>query len=464
MGTAALLPRLHPWLFLLIFACPLAAQERADSLAPSDSLPRPDALAPADSLGRPDSLAPADSLAGRDSLANRAALGGRDSSAAAPDMAALADAGAPAGYDVSPHGIHGFDVGHLNRVDGWTPSVGITLLPVRPNALPTLDFTLGLRTNRTDHPWGRAAISQIFGSLDRLQVSAEAYLDTHTPDGWKVGARENDLWVFLARTDLRNYYDAEGARFALSSSDLRPWGVTIALQSEHNESLEQDPFFTLTTLFGDDDDFRSNPPVLDGRVTSASLEARFITASSQSPALRVPGWSLGAGLERAWEGLGGDVSFWRGTLNVRRYTRLGERHWLNARVYVTGPVLGTDALPGQRFTYLGGPGSLPGFATLEFAGDRGALGSVEYTYQLPNTSWSSPVFLLWQLEVFSNLGNAVDEANREELYSDLHWDAGAGVSGVTVLGYLGLFIAQHLSDAGGSSSGPRAFFRLQRAF
>ncbi len=437
MGTAAVLQRLHPWLFLLILACPLAAQERAG--APPDSLP-PDTTARADSLAHP------------------------DSTPAAPDVAALAKANTPAGYEVSPHGIHGFDVGHLNRVDGWTPSLGITLLAVRPNALPTLDLAAGLRTNRTDDPWARAKVSQIFAGLDRLQVTAEAYLDTRTPDGWKVGARENDVWVFLARTDLRNYYDAEGVRLAVSSSDLRPWGLTLVLQSEHNESLVQDPFFTFTTLFGDDGNFRPNPAVLDGRVTSASLEARFVTASSQSPALRVPGWSLGAGLERAWQGLGGDVSFWRGTLHVRRYTRLAERHWLNARAYVTGPVFGTDALPGQRFTYLGGPGSLPGFDTLELGGDRGVLGSVEYTYQLPNTSWSTPVFLLWQLEVFSNLGNAVGEADRADLYSDLHWDAGAGVSGVTVLGYLGLFLAQRLSDADGSSSGPRVFFRLQRAF
>jgi outer membrane translocation and assembly module TamA len=270
--------------------------------------------------------------------------------------------------------------------------------------------------------------------------------------------------VFLTRTDLRNYYDAAGVRLAASSSDLRPWGLTLALQSEHNESVDQDPFFTLTTLFGDDEDFRPNPSVLDGRVTSASLDARFVTASSQSPALRVAGWNLGAGLERAWQGLGGDVSFWRGTLHVRRYTRLAERHWLNARVYVTGPVLGTDDLPPQRFTYLGGPGSLPGFDTLELAGDRGVLGTVEYTFQLPSTSWSTPVFLLWQLEVFSNVGNAVDEGDRTRLYSDLHWDAGVGVSGVTVLGYLGLFLAQRLSDLDAPSSGPRVLFRLQRAF
>jgi hypothetical protein len=431
------LRRIHRWLFLLILACPLYAQEHA--------------AAPADSAAR-DSMAHGDSLSPRDSIALE------------PDVATLVESGAPAGYEVSPHGFHGFDIGHLNRVDGWTPSVGLTLLSVRPNALPTLDLAAGLRTNRTDEPWARASVSQIFAGLDRLQVTAEAYRDTRTPDGWKVGARENDVWMLLARTDLRNYYDAEGVRLAISTSDLRPWGVTLALQSEHDKSLVQDPFFTLGTLFGDDEDFRPNPSVFEGRLVSASLEARFLTASSQSPALRVPGWNLGAGLERAWTGLGGDVSFWRGTLHVRRYTRLAERHWLNARAYVTGPVLGTDVLPRQRFTYLGGAGSLPGFDTLELEGDRGVLGSLEYTFQLPNTSWSTPVFLLWQLEVFSNLGNAEDEQERAALYSDLQWDVGAGVSGVTVLGYLGLFIAQRVTELEGSSSGPNLLFRLQRAF
>jgi hypothetical protein len=200
------LRRSNPWLFLLLIAHPLTAQEGRAA---------PDSLAPADSLVRADSLTPADSLA-------------PPVSKPAPDRAALVEAGAPSGYDVSPHGYRGLDVGHLNRVDGWAPSIGFTLLPVRPNALPTLDIAAGVRTNRLDEPWGRLAASQIFAGLDRFQLAAELYRDTRTPDGWKVGARENDVWVFLTRTDLRNYYDAAGVRLAASSSDLRPWGVTLA--------------------------------------------------------------------------------------------------------------------------------------------------------------------------------------------------------------------------------------------
>jgi hypothetical protein len=429
-------PRRSPlWLFLLLASHRLPAQER--------EAPPPDSSAAqrADSLPAPPAPpAPADSI----------------------DVAALTEGGTPAGYEASLHGIQGLDVGHLDRVDGWTPAVGVTLEPVRPNALPTLDLAIGVRTSRPREPFTRFSATQIFPGLDRLRVAVEGYRSTRTPDDWKVGPRENDIWVLLAHQDLRNYYQADGARLAVSSSDLRPWGLALSLLLEDQRSIEADAFPTLPSAFGEEENFRANPAIAEGRMASATLDARLVTASSQSPALRVPGWNLGASLERAGSALGGDQTFWRGMLDLHRYTRLSDRHWVNARLYLTGPVLGTRTLPRQRFTYLGGPGSLPGFDPLEIAGDRGALGTVEYTFQLPNTSWSTPVFLLWQLELFSDVGGATSRAG--DLLSDLHWDAGAGVSGVTVLGYLGLFFAQRVSDLDQSSAGPRLFFRLQRAF
>ncbi|MFN2431790.1 MAG: BamA/TamA family outer membrane protein [Gemmatimonadota bacterium] len=381
-----------------------------------------------------------------------------------PSIPAFVERASARGYEVSLAGLRGFEIGHLNRVDGWRPGFGLSLLSVRPNALPTLEVSAGMRTHRLEEPWVRATATQILSDLDRLRVWVEGYRDTHTPDGWKIGARENDFWVFLAHSDLRNYYEANGVRLGASTSDLRPWGFELTLLTETNESVQEDGFFTLPTLFGDEGAFRPNPSIAEGRVTSAALEARLVTAASQSPALRVPGWSLTGSLERAGAVLGGDHSFWRGTLHVRRYTRLAERHWLNARLHLSAPVLGTEELPRQRFTYLGGPGSLPGFDTLILGGDRGVLASGEYTFQLPTTPWSAPVFLLWQLEVFSNVGNAVERSARARLYSDLRWDAGLGVSGVTVLGYLGVFLAQRLSNLDEPSSGPRLLFRLQRTF
>lgn len=423
-------------------------------MPPADSLP-----APADSLpARADSLpAPADSLP---ALADSAA------GAPPPDfpLVGIVEAASARGWDVEMHGVSGFDLGHLDRVDGWTPSFGLTLLSVRPNALPTVDLTAGWRSNRPRRPFGRIAVTQIFAGADRLRVAAEAYRATHTTDAWKVGARENDLSVFFFRTDLRNYYEANGVRVSAASSDLRAVGATLTLIAEQNRGLQQDGFFTASTLLGDDEDFRPNPLVPDARVTAAVLEARLVTASTQSPSLRVPGWNVAVELERAFDALGADVTFWRGRLDLRRYTRLAARHWVNARLHLEGPVLGTEELPRPRFTYLGGPGSLPGYDSLVLGGDRGVLASAEYTFSLPNTSWSTPVFLLWQLEVFSNAGNAVPAAERTRLWSDLHWDAGVGVSGVTVLGNLGLYVAQRLSHMDERHDGPRVFARLARAF
>lgn len=426
-------------LVLAVLPASAARGQEPDSLTPPIT-PAPDTTA-TDSIARPDTAG-----------------------AGPPPIPGIPGERAPRGYEVDLHGIQGFDIGHLNRVDGLTPSFGLSLLSVRPNVLPTLEAEIALRTSRTETPAYRVAATQIFAGLDRFRMALEVYDETATSDAWKVGERENDVWVFLVREDLRNYYAARGARLSLTTSDLRAWSAALRLVAESNRSLDTESFFTLTTIFGDDAAFRPNPPVAEARLTSATLELRLHTAATQSPSLRVPGWNLAAAVERAGSALEGELAFTRGTLHLRRYNRLGERYWLNLRLFATGPLGDTRALPPQRFTYLGGAGSLPGFEPLEIAGDRAVLASAEIDVQLPNTSWSAPVFLLWQLELFSNAGHAVFRDDRSRLLSDLHWDAGAGVSGITVLGYLGVFAAQRLSHLDEPSSGPRVFFRLQRTF
>src|SRR5690606_8830262 len=56
-------------------------------------------------------------------------------------------------------------------------------------------------------------------------------------------------------------------------------------------------------------------------------------------------------------------------------------HGLELRLHFRGPLPGTDALPRQRWTFLGGAGTFPAFGIATFRGDR--LAFVETTYIIP---------------------------------------------------------------------------------
>ena len=122
------------------------------------------------------------------------------------------------------------------------------------------------------------------------------------------------------------------------------------------------------TLFHDDDGWRANPRIDDGRVHVADVEFDLDTRTSEINPWA--GWLIKANYEHGigdfWINeseftfLQEHRSYGRAFFDIRRYNRISPKRQINARL-VFGGWLGGDELPLERRFSVGGIGTIPGF-------------------------------------------------------------------------------------------------------
>lgn len=383
-----------------------------------------------------------------------------------PEPLAPAEPAAPAPLEIEldssgpwlfePMGLWGFTVDHYNRIDGLTPGWGFRLEPVEPTRTPSLVARIAVPTTRHRLYW-RLAASQRLPLPGALVLRAEHFQRAATFDDWKVSTRENDVSSFVAASDLLDWWREKGTTVALDAEtpDGRFLGSLSFLAARQRSERNRAPF----ALFGGDEDWRDNPPIQEGRLRALILEARFDTRDVQSPLLPFPGWSIRGTWEGAGGPLGGDLDFSRASLDVRRYTRIGRDAWWDWRVVWMG-ALADDDVPSQRRVKLGGPGSLRGFRTATFVGDAGIQAQSEVRLPLPVTEKIAIAFLSWHWVGFIDAGAVA----AEDRWGRVHASVGTGISGVNILTYVGVFLAQRITDFDGDEIRPRLIVRLRRDF
>jgi hypothetical protein len=239
-------------------------------------------------------------------------------------------------------------------------------------------------------PGDIAAAAALDLQRGRTRLSAAAEQAYFTNDEWIRSDLDNSLVFAWSGRDLRNYYRAE--RFyaeAGHAGERRRWAWQAALraQTEKARSLPaRDPW----TLFGDGD--RRNPPIDDGR-TNSIVGQGAIAWHGESAALR-----LGTALEAAADFTGGDFSFARFILDGD-WTMLALRdHTLEIEWRFQGPLPGTRSLPRQRWTFVGGSGTLKTFPIAHFPGDRLVFVETDYIIPLP-ASFRFPILGAPALEI-----------------------------------------------------------------
>jgi hypothetical protein len=229
---------------------------------------------------------------------------------------------------------------------------------------------------------------QFLGGRGAVRVGATLHSTIDPIEDGHVIDLENSLATFLLHRDLRDHYGREGwSVFASVDAPRTPWDVTLALRSEHHSSV---PTGSPWTLFRNQETWRAQPLVGEGRLTSLALDGRWDTRNS--PGDPSHGWYVTGQLEQALRSdlgrpeavlseplpivepvrVGGEAypgGWIRGRLDVRRYNRLSPEARLNLRLLVGGSLDGSP-LPPQRQHALGGEGSLPGYPL--FALDCGA--------------------------------------------------------------------------------------------
>ncbi|HEU4464075.1 MAG TPA: BamA/TamA family outer membrane protein [Gemmatimonadota bacterium] len=421
------------WIGLSV-AAGAAAQEPQPS--PADTL-RPDSLA-AEPLIPPDPFI---------SVSPDSAPGDTLPAPFLPGIDAPQESGFP--WLVEFPGWHGLAIEHYNRVDGLTPSWGLALEPLDPLLRPELSARIAAATTHSRLYWSGSA-RQRLPLPGAIHVRLEHFHRSTTFDDWKVSIQENDIATFAFASDLLDWWREKGYALALEAEtpDGRWGGTLIYLDATQRAQRDRSPF----ALFGAN--YRDNPPAVEGDLHSLSALVQVDTRDIQSPLLPSPGWWLRADAELAGGVLGGELDFRRGAIELERFSRFGQDVWWNTRAVWMGPLDG-DTLPVQRHVMLGGPGSLRGFRGGSFVDSQGGQISSEVRLPLPVGRRIALLFLSWHWVGFADAGALGD-------YEEWHANVGTGISGVNLLSFIEIFVAQRITDLDEDGSGPRFVVRFRR--
>ncbi len=345
---------------------------------------------------------------------------------------------------------------------------------------------------------------QALGGSGELFLSLSAHSVVRPVETRGLSDAESSLATFLLRRDFLDHLEATGwsASLALRPVD-RPLEIRMEYREEDHEAPRlRDPW----TLRDRERAWRPLALMGEGPLRTLSVHSTLDTRDD----IRDPssGWWIQGRLRRAvggdlrtpaLDGVGGATGLASsevlplaldGTLDLRRYNRLGPDSRLNLRLLATGSLDG-NPLPPQHQVALGGEGSLPGhpaFAVdcgarsgsylrdgeeiFPFYGcDRALLGQVEYHGFLPfswspgsgdgDWEWDALLELrpAWTLFLNAGRGWAVQEERRLAPAEDdpLRTDVGLGLH----VGPVGLYWAYPLNQR---DRGLNFFVRLQHRF
>jgi cytoskeletal protein CcmA (bactofilin family) len=314
--------------------------------------------------------------------------------------------------------------------------------------------------------WGYdARIEQFIGGRRAFRVGGRAFAVVDPIEGWQVSDLENSLSTFFLHQDHRDHFYRRGwTAFATLAPRGWPLSGTVEYREERHRSVEAG---SPLALFKNDDPWRPQPLVGEGRLTSVAGILEVDSRSDQSDPSN--GWYVRGELEHALRSTltrplatSQDQPFavpselfdgdWLvGTLDIRRYNRISPSSRLNLRL-AGGASINGHELPPQRQHALGGEGTLPGFPL--FSVDCGArTASVSRGLEAEGRfypSYGCDSFALFQVEYRGDVSFRVDlggwgedeDAEYEDgqgewssgIAADFGWvffmDAGRGWTGV----------------------------------
>jgi hypothetical protein len=229
-------------------------------------------------------------------------------------------------------------------------------------------------------------VEQRFGRSRAFSLGGTLHSDIQPISYLGLSDLESSLATFFLRKDYRDYFDRKGwSAFATAWLPDLPISLRVELADEdHQFAPVQSPW----TLRHNDDPWRPQPLVAEGDLQTLTGEIALDTRNDADDP--TDGWWVRA---RAVQGLDGalqirehasidplfpletieagpvDEHFTAGTLDLRRYARVGPDADVSLRLFAAG-ALGDVPLPPQYQHALGGEGTLPGY--LLFQQDCGA--------------------------------------------------------------------------------------------
>jgi hypothetical protein len=267
-------------------------------------------------------------------------------------------------------GLFGFAIPTYDRVDGLTLSYSSGLvLPRMERIEPVLMGRLDYRSQRGAFTGGLEL--QLPRGATSLNLGAER--TTVTNERWIRDDFDNSISYFFIAKDVRDYYAADRAYVELQrtlESGPRTTQAFLRAQVEDGRTLTAaSPWTVMGTPRQD------NIVIDDGRISS------LIAGGSLTWTLPQHVVRASALVEAAGEVLGGEHGFARFLVNADWAMAALANHTLRIQPHFQGPLPGTTTLPQQRWSFVGGSGTLTTFEIAEFRGDRVAF--VETQYSIP---------------------------------------------------------------------------------
>jgi hypothetical protein len=224
-------------------------------------------------------------------------------------------------------------------------------------------------------------------TLSRLSaVTLTAARTTLTNDAWIRGSFINSLSSLFTGADVRNYRRADRGELRYRRDverDAGVWTPFVGVQTERAWSVAPRPGATSGpwSLFGRNDDeegmLRPNPGVARGRISSvvggvdATLQFQDVSVDARTfveTAVDAPG----------------DARFVQTTLDGRVRFPAIRNHQFQFEVHSL--LTFGDIAPPQRFSYLGGSGTLPTMRLLSMGGDELLFLESRYTVPIERVS------------------------------------------------------------------------------
>jgi hypothetical protein len=269
----------------------------------------------------------------------------------------------------------------------------------------------------------------------------------------QVGDVENSLALLFARTDYRDYFER-------TSGDVytayRFPGITRASLHWYSARWRSIPLDRGTrSWFYQDRDLRENPPIRDA--DSRSLTLRLEQRSHPSQRLRA-GLAHWIEIERAGNGIGGDLHFTRLIADARSIVRLSPAMTLALRTTLGHTMDGV--LPPQRAFVMGGTDGLRAHGIASLRGDQLALGQAEATiglWKLRSRFFEGGLHAIG----FVDVGAVWTQPSNDWDVGRQPFEADAGFGLGTAEDNLRVYFAKNLHDSG---SDLLVTLRLQRPF
>ena len=189
----------------------------------------------------------------------------------------------------------------------------------------------------------------------------------------------------FAHEDAYDYYGARGVTAALTYLPAASWRISLTGLSENQQSLTKN---TEYSFFNRSEIYPDNPSIVDGRMNSFTLSARY--ATTELPGVTRNVFSASTVVEYSDPFLKSDYSFRQFDLKLRGKISTMNYNLLFPPSLTVIINAGTSAghLPPQRYfslasnvLFVGEQGTLRGVGSREYYGDRYAVGSIEYNFR-----------------------------------------------------------------------------------